>query len=281
MTKTIPNYLRIHRGPAAKPAPDLDPSRDAVSHFWHAFGDATGWRLDNSSRHRSGDSIELLPSVNTTAVSDPSEASPTVTKSSALRLAESAAMLAEQLACSRESLRRQEMELAARATIVPGAESQTKLADKIDAILRDACRAANCSAAAVYLLDEDTQLLKARSVYGLPPNRLEAPPRELRGSRGDLEAMTRGVVTADDFMAGGIDTWSSPEPFVGGICASINQDDLPLGTVWLFSDERRQFGEAEAALGRLAASHLASELSHAAIDRRSSPRLADTASFAD
>ncbi|TWU24240.1 Stage II sporulation protein E (SpoIIE) [Novipirellula galeiformis] len=280
MTKTIPNYLRIHKGPASKAAPDLDPSGDAVSHFWHAFGDATGWRLDNS-RRRVGSSIELLPSVNTMAVSDPSEASPTVTKSSAMRLAESAAMLAEQLNRSRESLRRQEMELATRASIVPGAESQSKLADKIETILADACEAVNCRAAAMYLLDDDTQLLKARSVFGLPASRLEDPPRELRGSRGDLEAMVQGVVTADHFMAGDIDTWNSPEPFTGGICASINHDGVPIGTLWLFSDDIRAFGKAEAALGRLAASHLAAELSHAASDRTSSPQLASTSSIRD
>tara|TARA_R110002073_G_scaffold6540_8_gene38461 strand:+ start:7824 stop:9434 length:1611 start_codon:yes stop_codon:yes gene_type:complete len=271
VTKTIPNYLRIHKGPASAAAPDLDPSGDAVSHFWHVFGDATGWRIDQS-RRRIGSDIELLPSVNTDTISDPSESSPTVTKSSALRLAESAAMLATQLHHSRESLRRQEMELAARAAIIPGAELQSKLADNIEAILQNACEATNCSAAAMYLLDEDTQILKTRATYGLPTSRLEDSPRELRGSRGDLEAMVRGVVTADNFMAGGLDTWNSPEPFAAGICASITDEDVPIGTLWIFSDEVRTFGKPEAAAGRLAASHLAVELSRAAIDLRQNPK---------
>ena len=60
VTKTIPNYLRIHKAPALIAAPDLDPSGDPVSHFWHVFGDTTGWRVD-TSRRRSGDEIELLP----------------------------------------------------------------------------------------------------------------------------------------------------------------------------------------------------------------------------
>ncbi len=161
-------------------------------------------------------------------------------------------------------MRIQEMELAARAAIVPDVNDRAKLADKIERILAEATEGTGCAAAALYLLDDDTELLKARSVFGLPLSRLEDAPRELRGSRGDLEAMVQTVVTIDNFLAGGIDTWNSPEPYAAGICVSVNDGDVPIGTLWLFADEVMPFGKRDEAVARMAASFIASELKHAA-----------------
>ncbi|MCG8653956.1 MAG: serine/threonine-protein phosphatase, partial [Pirellulales bacterium] len=70
-----------------------------------------------------------------------------------------------------------------------------------------------------------------------------------------------------DFLAGGIDTWNAPEDFAGGVCAAIRQDDVPIGTLWIFSAEKRQFGDREAAAARLAAAQLALLLGQAASSR--------------
>jgi hypothetical protein len=108
--------------------------------------------------------------------------------------------------------------------------------------------------------------LKARAIFGLPAQRLEESPRSLRGSRADLEAMVQEVVAIEDLRGSAPETWNSPEPFASAICASIESDGVPIGTLWLFSDEARSFGNSEPAVARFAASQLALELTHASLD---------------
>ena len=69
---------------------------------------------------------------------------------------------------------------------------------------------------------------------------------------GCREAMVQTVVTIDDLNACSIDTWNCPAsaaagPFAAGICAAIQCDDVPIGTLWLFRNERAEFSIAEAA----------------------------------
>ena len=117
----------------------------------------------------------------------------------------------------------------------------------------------------MYLLDDDTKTLKARAVYGLPPNRLQRPPRELRGSRGDLEALVQDVVCIDALNDSSIDTWNCPEPAASAICAAICNASVPIGTLWLFANRNNEFNPADAAAARLASTQLALqlELAHA------------------
>ncbi|TWU36064.1 PP2C family protein-serine/threonine phosphatase [Novipirellula artificiosorum] len=281
VTTTTPSYLRIHQGPRTTAASKNNyDNAEAIEGFWQAFGDATGWRVA-PSKPRSSAGLKLLPNVNCDSLADPSESSPSVTQNSALRLAESATRLAEQLIRSRESLRQQEMELAARATIISDADTRQKLADRIGQILANAAEACGCDAAALYLLDDDTQVLNTRAVYGLPLSRLEDAPRELRGSRGDLEALVRNVVTVDEFHAGGVDTWSSPEPFQAGICASLLDDSVPIGTLWLFADEVKAFKKSDQAAARMAAAAISCELSRAAASREQKAQHKRAESIAD
>ncbi len=263
MTQTIPSYLRIHQGNEPTASLSTASTADAVESFWNAYSDATGWRIDNRETGNL-DTLDLLPAVTTEGIED----LPTVSKSAATRLAESAERLAEELRSNRDALRRQEAELATRASILSNQSDHTRLADCIEKTLADAAAACGCDAAAMYLLDDNTEYLKARIVFGLPPKRLEDEARSLRGSRGDLEAMVQGVVTIDDLTAGSIDTWNCPEPFAAGICASILSDDVPIGTLWLFANEPAEFGMAEAAAARLAASQLSLQLSQASLDRK-------------
>lgn len=265
VSKTIPNYLRIHRGPRRAANATSLATSDGLQQFWQAYTEVTGWRVD-SRRARGGNDLTLLPAVliDGMSVAEDLEAVPTVSRSSAAKLARAATVLAKQLKSSQEVIRRQEAELAARAAVVAGDEGRADLAGRLESILRDAASACRCDAAAMYLLDDDTRHLTTRAVFGLPDDRLGAIPRELRGSRGDLEALVQDVVLIDDAAAGGIDTWEFPEPFAAGVCASINEGDLPIGTLWLFSRTPQAFAEPERAAARMAASHLASELGRAA-----------------
>ena len=256
MTKTIPNYLRIHHGSERKKLTQPNPQNDLIRNFWNSYSDATGWRIDPRAS-RNSNALELLPVISG-ETTDTGEGEPTtaVGRMAATRLANAASSLTDEVRRTRECLRQREAELASSAALI-GVEINGKAtADQIELALADAMAACKCNAAALYMLDEDTQYLKARSVVGLPTRRLEDPPRELRGSRGDLEAMVQDVVAIDDFSAESIDTWNCPEPFSAGICVAIKTDDVPIGTLWLFREQVAEFGEAESAVARLVATNL-------------------------
>ncbi len=263
MNTTIPSYLRIHHGPdPADPSP-ADLGRTAIDDFWRCYCEATQWRID----HRA-ENIELLPAVTDDVGQEPKAA---VSKSAARRLAESAVELTRQLEANRQALRRQEAELAARAPILAGANEQQRLADHLEQTLSEAALACGCTAAGMYLLDDQTELLKTRAVFGLPLDRLAQPARLLRGSRGDLEAMVQGVVAIDNLAAISIDTWNCPESVSAAICAVIKSDDVPIGTLWLFRDEVTEFGAAQLAAARLAAAALSLQLDAAQAEGRHAP----------
>lgn len=264
MSKTIPNYLRIHRVPTRPSVAAVTSSSDSVDRFWEAYREATGWRIDPSDS-KSQAQLRLLPG----RVIDPmagaeSDAMPSIGHQDALRLAESAANLADQLREAQQAIRRQEAELAARAAIITGQETRERLADRLEATLADVVAASGFDAAAVYLLDDDTKFLTMRSAYGLPADRLSQQPRRLRGSRGDLEALVQGVIAIEELNCGGIDTWNAPESMPAGICAAISHDEVPIGTLWLFSKQPRQIGSRESASAKIAAAQIALQLAHVA-----------------
>ncbi len=265
VSKTIPSYLRIHRGPRREASQNPTAASDGLQQFWQAYTEATGWRVD-TRRVRRGVDLTLLPAVVTDGMSgaDDLDAVPPVSRSSAAQLARAATVLAKQLHRSQEAIRRQEAELATRAAVIASDEDRADLASRLEAILRDAATACRCDAAALYLLDDDTRYLTTRAVSGLPADRLGAAPRELRGSRADLEALVQEVVLIDEATAGGIDSWQFPEPFPAGVCASVNEGDLPIGTLWLFSNTPQSFAEPERAAARMASSHVATEIARAA-----------------
>ena len=256
MTKTIPNYLRIHRGIERPESTNSEQSQNVITSFWNSYSDATGWRID-SRASRNNNMLELLPAVTSeTPHGHDDEFAPAVGRIAATRLAAAASSLTDQVLRIRECLRQREVELASTAAMI-GVDYDAKVtADQLEQTLSDAIEACKCDAAALYMLDEDTRYLKARSVVGLPIERLQNPPRELRGSRGDLEAMVQDVITIDNMTSGSIDTWNSPEPFAAGICVAIKVDDIPIGTLWLFRKTTTEFGSTEAAIARLVATNL-------------------------
>ncbi|WP_186775333.1 SpoIIE family protein phosphatase [Rubripirellula tenax] len=311
MTKTLPNYLKVHRGPdhqnADAPRAGLPtcPPLDAVEQFWNDFSCATGWRLDRRAQRRD-EPVQVLPAVSdvdlgsvfdqvtdldalngnapehrvdpTTGVEafiDPASpslgrphyAGPEITiglgKADATQLAESAARITAELEQTREALRAQSVELAARAALITGEGEATRLADRIQTLMSDACQATDCDAAILYLLDDNTEYLQARAAFGISPQTLSKAPRPLRGSRGDLEAMVRDVVTIDDFAAGSIDTWNAPESFAAGVCVVIKSADVPIGTLWLFANDTAEFGERDSSAARLVAAAISLELNSA------------------
>ncbi len=286
MTKTLPNYLKVHRGPSRPNSPSLDPQTpDCVEQFWNDFSRTTGWRIDRRSSRRD-QAVQVLPAIGDVDLGSVLENELAndpigLGKSDATRLAEAAGRLVTELTQAREALRHQSMELAARASLIAGEEETTKLAERIESLMSDATAACGCDAAMLYLLDDDTEYLLPRAAFGMSPSALTKPARKLRGSRGDLEAMVRDVVTIDDFAAGSIDTWNPPEPFAAGICVVIKSAGVPIGTLWLFAVEVAEFGKAEAAAARLVATAIGLELASASNRRDASSQKETTSVIRD
>ena len=267
VTKSIPSYLRIHRG--TNPASTkVVPPHDSMGCFWDAYSDATGWRIDQ--RAIRSEVVELIPAVNseTTEIG----VSSGVSKNAAARLAESAARLAEELQRNREAMRRQEVELASAPRSWP------PIAIAIESPIElkkywPCCGCMPLSGGSDLFAGRRDTVLKARAVFGLPTQRLEEQARPLRGSRADLEAMVQDVVMIEDLNASALETWNSPEPFDAGICAAIPSDGIPIGTLWLFSDENKQFSTAESAVARFAAAQIGLELAIVGQSLRISSRI--------
>ncbi len=120
------------------------------------------------------------------------------------------------------------------------------------------------------MLDNDTANLKLRASQGLPVDRLLAPARPLRGSRADLESLVQDVVLIDDLAGVMATTWNSPEPYAAAIVVKIEEDDLPIGTLWFWSNEKQEFSAQQGAAAQVAALAVSTELARAALQRERS-----------
>lgn len=185
---------------------------------------------------------------------------PAVSRDLAEKLAVAATGLTKEYQESLESLRRQEAELAASAVPNESVETGGRLASKLQLLLQQAIAATGSTSAAIYMLDEETTSLKMRACLGLPTTRLMSAPRSLRGSRADLESLVCDVVLIDDLAGTASATWNSPEDYPSAIVVRIDDEDLPIGTLWIWSDDRRSYHDRDGAAAQLASAAIASEL---------------------
>lgn len=279
MTKTIPAYLRLHAGPKRQLASPSRVPMDPVSRFWQTYTTATGWRVDPatgkrgrvnpSDPDRTAPRLKLRPAIDNALMADADSIgdAPSISHDVAERLAVAAADLTRQYQQAVDALQRQEAELAATATPTPSREKADRLSARLQRLLCQAMAATGCDAAALYMLDEQTTSLKLRACVGLPQSRLMNPARPLRGSRADLESLVRDVVLIDDLEGSLAATWNSPELFASAIVVRIEEDDLPIGTLWLWSTAPQSFSERDGAAAQLAAAAIASDLARAKLNR--------------
>lgn len=284
VTRTIPAYLRLHQAPIKDVSKASPFASDPISKFWKAYTDATGWRLDRSHQASDAKSLSIKPNTLEDASSavprllpafdgaiagdaETQNESPSVTRDLAEQLAVAATELSRKLEQAQKAYRSQEAELAVTATPTGTPDSSSRLLERLERLLRKAAEATGCDAAALYLMDNDTTSLKLRASFGLAADRIMQPARSLRGSRGDLESLVREVVLIDDLQGSMATTWNSPEPFASGIVVRIEEDDLPIGTLWLWSKSAQEFDLRDGAAAQLAAIGLASELARASLHR--------------
>ena len=173
-------------------------------------------------------------------------------------LASSIAGMVNELMETRHALWQREAELAAGVPLVPHAEEEQHLAARLEAVLRGGAQAVDCQAAALYLLDDATTHLKLRSSWGLPFDRLTAAARPLKGSVADLEALLGHAVVLQDAEL--MQRWSVPEDFPAAVCVPVSTPTMLLGTLWVFSDRKRDFNDRQTNILEVVAGRLASDL---------------------
>jgi sigma-B regulation protein RsbU (phosphoserine phosphatase) len=269
VSKQIPNYLKLVIEAPPSP-PKIDEDLIALESVCAAFRSATGYTLEYVSAD-----APRPPSLMWSAPVDPgvgisprlfrllgdgadAKAEPRAEFEPVCGLAAAIGKLWDELLLTRLALWRREAELAAGVPVIEHHDETRQLAARLEAVLRGGAEAVNCQAAALYLLDDATSELKLRSSWGLPIRRLLAEPRPLANQLADLEAMLgHAVVLSDPEMFG---LWRVPEECGAAVCVPVSSPTMPLGTLWIFSDEPRDFSSVETNLIEVIAGRLASDL---------------------
>ena len=271
MPKSIPAYLRLFNEqiPAAK----AEAAAADLSEVCGAFERVTGWSLYNLTGDAKPKEVEVLWSapVDPSADGRPGHLRVGVAIASgeaategkcdltaAADLATAIARLWRDLQTTRKALREREAELATGVPVAPQPESERRLADRLEQVLRGGAEAVGCHAAALYLLDAGTTELKLRSSWGLPADRLTAPARALERASADLEALAGHAIVLEN--AAEYREWNLPENFPAAVCVPVSTATTPLGTLWLFGKACRPFSDAEVNVVELAAGRIAADL---------------------
>lgn len=245
--------LRIFPLEDAEPPTRIGPPPSVVDSLCDAFTEATGWRLAVADRSadEDGPGVELAPS-NESALDSAIELQ------RARRLAQVLSDVLSEWGKAQRALRRREAELAAGIPITVHRDEQTHLADRLASLLQGMAEMLECQAAAVYLLDETTSVLKLRASWGLPEERFAEEARPLRGAVADLEALVGHAVVLEDTRL--LPHWRPPEQFAAAVCVPIATTSEPLGTLWVFSDKVRDFTADQTHLMEIVAGRIATEL---------------------
>jgi serine phosphatase RsbU (regulator of sigma subunit) len=264
-------HLKLHVEDPPARLPDLAESDEPhLAALWSAFEQATGWQL--SPRRAGGEPGEVwsapIDSGDGTAagrlalspaapVDDEAPAEP-MPLASARPLALAIGGLLGELNRLRRAVWQREAELAAGVPVASRPGDEPHLAERLESVLKGGAEAVGCQAAALYLLDESTTELKLRATFGLPPEKLLAPARPLRGAVADLEALIGHAVVLEDTAL--VPHWRAPENFPAAVCVPVSSPTAPLGTLWMFSPAVRDFTAAETNLIEIVAGRLAADL---------------------
>ena len=151
-----------------------------------------------------------------------------------------------------------EAELAAGVPVTARPDEEAHLAERLTSVLKSGADSIGCQAAGLYLLDDATSSLKLRAAFGLPQQRLLDNPRPLRGAVADLEALVGHAVVLEDTSL--LPHWRCPEPFAAAVCVPVSSPTMPLGTLWIFSQQRRDFTPEQTNLVEIIAGRIAADL---------------------
>lgn len=275
MNKPIPSYLKLVTESVPEPSAEAREDLATLDQLCRAYESATGWRMQYAAGPNPSENSTLMwtAPVNPGVGNSPGHirvystfdsagsTTPRVPLELASPLADAIGALWGELLTTRHALWQRESELATAVpvSVHPHEEQSPPLGERLEAVLRGGAEAIGCQAAALYLLDPATTELKLRSAWGLPRKRLADPPRALRGSLADLEAlMGHAVVLADDQLH---DYWKVPEQgFVSCVCVPVSSPTIPLGTLWAFCRHERDFTDVQTNLWEVVAGRIAGDL---------------------
>lgn len=258
--------LRLHVEERT-PEPQIADS-EALAGLCDAFQLATGWELaversplgcgEAWSMELDGNDGERARLVLRPGAEVDSSGTPVLPITEIRPLARALAELIKENARLRRGLWQREAELAAGVPITARRDEEQHLATRLQAVLRAGAEAVACQAAGLYLLDDATSELKLRAGFGLPDERLLAPPRPLKGAIADLEALTGHAIVLEDTSL--LPHWRCPEDYPAAVCVPVSSPSVPLGTLWVFCEEERDFSPQETNLLEIIAGRLAADL---------------------
>jgi serine phosphatase RsbU (regulator of sigma subunit) len=270
VTTKIPAYLKLHIEESARNQASAG-TPDSLRASCEAFEQATGWALRYESSTRRADDEWSAPVdsglgqpagqftlVQPPAHDDDFQASEPVDPARARPLALAIAGLFSEANRLKHALWQREAELAAGVPISSRPDEEPHLAERLATVLRGGAEAVECQAAALDLLDDSTTTLKLRAAWGLPDERLLEPARPLRGAVAELEALVGHAVVLEDTAA--VPHWRCPENYPAAMCVPVSSSSMPLGTLWIFSDQKRDFTVEQTNLIEIVAGRLAADL---------------------
>lgn len=271
MTKQIPSYLRLVTDAVSPEVTQPPVEDDALARLCRSFRQAFGLQLSSRPGPIPADDPNVLwaQTLRQDATGDQrvlclgstdDAGSDTIQRdfSSARELAQSLSEILSQLNDTRRVLWQREAELAVGIPVVTRPDEDVLLASRLEAILQGAADGVDAEAAALYLLDDATSQLKLRASWGLPVQRLLEPARPLRGAVADLEALTGHAVVLEDVSH--LPHWRVPEDFASAACVPVATPSTPLGTLWIFCRERRDFDPRQMNLLEIVAGRISSDL---------------------
>lgn len=270
MTTKTPAHLKLHVEESARNSA-LAGTPDILRASCEAFEQATGWALRYESAARRADDGWSAPVdsglgqpagqlvlARPAAQEDDFLASEPVALVRARPLALALAGLLSEANRLKHALWQREAELAAGVPISSRPDDEPHLAERLETVLRGGAEAIECQAAALYLLDDSTTTLKLRAAWGLPEERFLEPARPLRGAVAELEALVGHAVVLEDTSA--VPHWRCPEDYPAALCVPVSSPSMPLGTLWIFSDQKRDFSAEQTNLMEIVAGRLAADL---------------------
>ncbi|MDR2755915.1 MAG: GAF domain-containing protein [Planctomycetaceae bacterium] len=164
-----------------------------------------------------------------------------------------------------QMFRKYEGELASLIPVPTTDINETLFSETLFGILKESAKILDCQAASLYVLETATNLLKLRSCWGLPEERLLDSARPLHDSMADLEAILgQAVILNEDYL---FEAWGAPEDFPTAICVPVASPMSIIGTLWFFSDRQRHFSEHDLRLLEIITGRLAAEIERASLLR--------------
>jgi hypothetical protein len=281
MANRIPNYLRLHTDDERKSVVAV-PEQDVFSLdlLCQKFSQVTGADLQYGT-------VKSLPreldwfmeiedsrpgrkmafGIKTAAHQEP----PLQNRQQIESLAGEIGWLANKLHRTERALWEREAELAVGIPVTARPETECEqIAERLESILRCGVDAVGCSAGALYLLDEATTELKLRSNWGFENSAFTEPARALRGARADLEALTGHAVVVESRDE--LNFWNIPAEFSAAVCIPVSSMTMPLGTLWIYSEQPRPFTDIETNLIEIIAGRIAVELEREVLVREAANR---------